>query len=77
MFMTPVVYAADVQSLWLRRLIAWNPLTYLIGGARDLVLEGRIGQPSAYAASVLLAAGVFLAAWRLFFMSEQKVAEKF
>lgn len=77
MFMTPVVYAADVPSAWLQRLIAWNPLTYLIGGARDLVLEGRIGQPSGYAASVLLAAAVFLGAWRLFFMSEQKVAEKF
>jgi lipopolysaccharide transport system permease protein len=77
MFMTPVVYAGDVQSAWLQRLVAWNPLTYLVGGARDLVLEGRIGQPSAYVASVVLAAAVFLAAWRLFFMSEQKVAERF
>ena len=77
MFMTPVVYAADVESAWLQRLIAWNPLTYLVGGARDVVLEGRIAHPSGYAASVLLAASVFLAAWRLFFMSEQKVAEKF
>ena len=77
MFMTPVVYAGDVQSEWLQRLIAWNPLTYLVGGARDLVLEGGIGHPSAYTASVVLAAAVFLAAWRLFFMSEQKVAEKF
>jgi len=77
MFMTPVVYAADVPSAWLQRLIAWNPLTYLVGGARDLVLEGRIGQPSGYGVSVLLAAAVFLCAWRLFFMSEQKVAEKF
>jgi lipopolysaccharide transport system permease protein len=77
MFMTPVVYAADVESAWLQRLIAWNPLTYLVGGARDVVLEGGIAHPSEYAASVLLAASVFLAAWRLFFMSEQKVAEKF
>ncbi|HKT35408.1 MAG TPA: ABC transporter permease [Nitrospira sp.] len=77
MFLTPVVYAGDVQSPWLQCLVAWNPLTYLVGGARDVVLEGRIGQPSAYVASVVLAAAVFLAAWRLFFMSEQKVAEKF
>jgi hypothetical protein len=41
------------------------------------VLQGRIAHPSGYAASVLLAASIFLAAWRLFFMSEQKVAEKF
>jgi homopolymeric O-antigen transport system permease protein len=77
MFMTPVVYAADVESAWLQRLIAWNPLTYLVGGAREVVLEGRIAHPIGYAASVLLAAAVFLGAWRLFFMSEQKVAEKF
>jgi lipopolysaccharide transport system permease protein len=77
MFMTPILYAGDVHSPWLQRLVAWNPLTYLVGGARELVLEGRIGQPSAYVASVVLAAAVFLAAWRLFFMSEQKVAEKF
>ena len=77
MFMTPVVYAAGVESAWLQRLIAWNPLTYLVGGARDVVLQGRIAHPSGYAVSVLLAASIFLAAWRLFFMSEQKVAEKF
>ena len=77
MFMTPVVYAGDVHHSWLQRLVAWNPLTYLVGGARDLVLEGRIGQPLAYVASVVLAAAVFLTSWRLFFMSEQKVAEKF
>ena len=77
MFVTPVIYTGDIQNPWLQRMLAWNPLTYLVGGARDLVLEGRVGQPSRYAASVLLAAAVFLAAWRLFFMSEQKVAEKF
>jgi lipopolysaccharide transport system permease protein len=77
MFVTPVVYGSDVQSEWLQRLICWNPLTYLVGEARDLVLKGRIGHPSAYAVSILLAAAVFLTAWRLFFMSEQKVAEKF
>jgi lipopolysaccharide transport system permease protein len=77
MFMTPVIYAGDVHNPWLHRLVTWNPLTYLVGGARDLVLEGRIGEPSAYVTCVVLAAAVFFAAWRLFFMSEQKVAEKF
>jgi lipopolysaccharide transport system permease protein len=76
MFLTPVVYAGDIQNAWLQRLVAWNPLTYLVGGARDVLLEGRIGQPARYAASVVLAASVFLAAWRLFFMSEQKVVER-
>src|SRR5262249_39831159 len=77
MFVTPVIYTADVKNEWLQRLIWWNPLTYLVGGARDLVFEGRIGHPAAYAVSVLVATTVFLAAWRLFFLSEQIVAEKF
>jgi len=77
MFVTPVVYASSVQNEWLQHLIWWNPLTYLVCGARYLVLEGRIGHPSFYAGSVILAVVTFLAAWRLFFLSEQKVAEKF
>jgi lipopolysaccharide transport system permease protein len=76
MFFTPVVYASQVQNEWLQHLICWNPLTYLVGSARDLVLQGRIEHPSAYALSTILAVASFLAAWRLFFLSEQKVAEK-
>jgi ABC-type polysaccharide/polyol phosphate export permease len=77
MFLTPVIYAPGIQSEWLQRLIWWNPLTYLVGGARDLVLHGRIDHPSGYAGSVFLAVVMFLLSWRLFFLSEQKVAEKF
>ena len=77
MFVTPVVYASSVENAWLQRLIWWNPMTYLVGGARDLVLVGRIEHPTYYAGSVILAAVIFLAAWRFFFLSEQKVAERF
>lgn len=76
MFVTPVIYAANVPHDWLQRVIWWNPLTYLVGGARDLLLEGRIDHLSSYACAVAFALGVFLMAWRLFFLSEQKVAER-
>lgn len=76
MFATPVIYASNVPHDWLQRVIWWNPLTYLVGGARDLLLEGRINHVSSYAGAVAFALGLFLLAWRLFFLSEQKVAER-
>jgi lipopolysaccharide transport system permease protein len=76
MFATPVIYASNVPHDWLQRVIWWNPLTYLVGGARDLLLEGRINHVSSYAGAVAFALGLFFLAWRLFFLSEQKVAER-
>ena len=76
MFATPVIYASNIPHDWLQRVIWWNPLTYLVGGARDLLLEGRIDHASSYAGAVAFALCLFLMAWRLFFLSEQKVAER-
>ena len=77
MFLTPVIYAPGIQNEWLQRLIWLNPLTYLVGGARDLALHGRIDHLPGYTGSVFLTVVIFLLSWRLFFLSEQKVAEKF
>jgi ABC-type polysaccharide/polyol phosphate export permease len=42
MFITPVIYSEQIESTMLRRVIAWNPITYLIAAPRDLVLSGSI-----------------------------------
>ena len=76
MFVTPVIYAPDFQNETLQAVIWWNPLTYLVGGARDIVLYGRIDHPGGYAWATLFSTLVFFLFWRLFFLSEQKVAEK-
>lgn len=76
MFFTPVIYAPDAGNDVLHQLIRWNPLTYLIGGARDLLISGTIRDPQTYAGAVSFAMTVFLLSWRIFFISEQKVAEK-
>jgi homopolymeric O-antigen transport system permease protein len=76
MFVTPVIYAPGFKNEVLQAIIWWNPLTYLVGGARDIVLHGRIDHPSGYAWAALFSMLVFLLSWRLFFLSEQKVAEK-
>lgn len=76
MFFTPVVYGQNIPNRILQTVITWNPMTYLIGSARDIVLNGRIENQSAYLYSCLLAFIIFLFSWRLFFLSEIKVAEK-
>jgi ABC-type polysaccharide/polyol phosphate export permease len=76
MFITPVIYSPKFESQALQGVIWLNPLTYLVGGAREVVLNGRIDHSLGYAWSVLFALLVFLLSWRLFFLSSQRVAEK-
>ncbi len=76
MFLTPIVYGPGVRGELAQLVIELNPMTYLIGSARDTLLYGRIVNLEAYLLSCLLAASVFLVSWRLFFLSEHKVAEK-
>lgn len=76
MFFTPVIYAPEAGNELLREFIWLNPLTYLVGGARDLMISGTIRDAQGYAVAVSFAVAVFLLSWRIFFISEQKVAEK-
>lgn len=76
MFFTPVIYTPEAGNELLRQCIRLNPLTYLVGGARDLMVSGTIQDAHAYAVAVSFAVAVFLLSWRIFFISEQKVAEK-
>lgn len=76
MFLTPIVYGPGDRGEIAQLVIKWNPMTHLIGSARDILLYGRIDNPQAYVLSCLLAIAVFLISWRLFFLSEHKVAEK-
>lgn len=76
MYLTPVIYAPEQKSELIRTVVYWNPLSYLVGGARDVILYGRIASPAGYAASSALALALFLFTWRLFYLSEHKVAER-
>jgi lipopolysaccharide transport system permease protein len=76
MFVTPVIYSPNVSDALLQQVIWHNPMTYLVAGPRDLLLSGSMEHLRGYAASATMALGVFLLAWRLFFIAEQKVVEK-
>jgi len=76
MFLTPIIYAPGIQNPTIQFISKWNPLAYLIGGPRDIILYGRIDSPVGYAISSILALVIFLLSWRFFFLSEHKIAEK-
>ena len=75
-YLTPVIYSADVVHPMLAKIVRLNPLSYLICGARDLILYGRIEHFGAYLAYSAMALVAFLSAWRLFFLCEDKVVER-
>lgn len=76
MFLTPVIYTPKINNELIQIIIKWNPLSYLIGGTRDIILFGRIDNLYGYIISTSFSIIIFLFSWRLFFLSESKVAEK-
>ena len=75
-YVTPVIYAPTFKNPILQAIIKWNPLTYLIGVPRDIVIYGRIDHFERFVITSLLSLLIFLFSWRLFFVSEDKVIEK-
>ncbi len=76
MYITPVIYSPDVDNPLLQTVIKWNPMTYLLIGARDLFVYNRLQDPLAFGLVSLLSIAVFLIVWRVFYVSEEKVIEK-
>lgn len=76
MYITPVIYAPDTGNAFFQKVIAWNPLTYLVGAVRDLIVYGRFDSWEGYIYSASISLVVFLLSWRFFYMAEHKVIEK-
>ncbi|HME44450.1 MAG TPA: ABC transporter permease [Syntrophorhabdales bacterium] len=75
-YVTPVIYAPTFQNPVLQTIIKWNPLTYLIGIPRDIIIYGRVDHLDRFVITSLVSLLVFSFSWRLFFVSEDKVIEK-
>jgi lipopolysaccharide transport system permease protein len=75
MFLTPVIYSPDVDNATLQSVIRLNPLTYLVGVPRDILLRSRIDHVAGYLGSMGVGVVVFVLGWRLFVISEQRIAE--
>jgi len=75
-YVTPIVYSEKVQSEMLQLIIKWNPLSHLIGTAREVLISGNLNFSSAYWYSSLLALVLLLLAMRVYKVSERKVIER-
>ncbi len=88
MMLTPVVYVARTpqelatmaRATWWDSFLCYvnlyNPLTYLVCSARDIILKGELYDNRGFAICAAGSVFVFLISWRLFFISEDKVIER-
>lgn len=76
MYVTPVIYSSKIGNGTLQTIMKYNPLTYLVGNVRDMIIYGRFDNPDRFIYATLLSLAVFLFSWRLFYISEEKVIEK-
>ncbi len=76
LFITPIIYSSDVDSPLLKTIITWNPLTYLVCSARDIMLFGRLYDVQGFLISSAGSLAVFILCVRLFYLAEHKVVER-
>jgi len=75
-FLTPVIYAPNFSNPFLMAVVKWNPLTYIVSAPRDMIVYGKINNVEQFLITSLVSFALFLLAWRLFYVSEEKVIEK-
>ena len=76
MYMTPVIYSDKVDSQFAQTIIKWNPLTYLVCSARDIIIYGKLYNASGYFFCTLISFLLFMISWRLFYVSEDRIIER-
>jgi len=76
MYATPLIYSSKVDNALIQLVIKWNPMTYLVCSARDIIIYGRLYNPPVYFFCSALCAILFLISWRLFYVSEEKIIER-
>lgn len=73
---TPVVYSHKIDVPFVRTILKWNPLTYLICSCRDIIIKGELYYPKLYFVCSAACLVIFLISWRLFYVSEHKIVER-
>ena len=75
LFLTPILYAKPKMGI-LADLTRLNPVYYLIAGARDLVLAGRLSEPGGFAISVLFSMAAFALSLVIFHVTGTRITER-
>jgi lipopolysaccharide transport system permease protein len=76
MYVTPVIYSDKVNSAFAKSIIKWNPLTYLVCSARDIIIYGRLYDFGGFFICAGISFLIFLISWRLFYVSEDRIIER-
>jgi len=76
MYLTPIIYSGSIKNAYVQEIIKWNPLTYLVCSARDIIIYGRLYNTGGYFLCAGLSLLLFMVSWRLFFISENKIIER-
>jgi len=76
MYVTPIIYSDKINNHVVQTIIKWNPLTYLVCSARDIIIYGRLYNYKGYLICSFISLLLFLISWRLFYVSEDKIIER-
>lgn len=76
MYLTPVVYSTNVNSDFLQTAFAYNPLTYLLGVPRNLLVGLPVEHWDRYWIATAVAVAIFLIVVWFFFRSVFKIVER-
>lgn len=76
MWVTPVVYSTKLDNELIQKIVPFNPLTYLVSSARDIVITGNLYEPRFFFICSGLSFIFFLIALRLFWVSEHRLIER-
>lgn len=75
MFLTPVIYPAKADG-GASLINVLNPVTPFVVAAQDLAVKGTLTQPVHYAIGCAVSVIVFFVGWRIFHLSEPRIAER-
>lgn len=75
-WITPIIFSDRLDKAWARALVEWNPLTYLVCSARDIILFGRLYDSNGYWISTALSVMLFVLSWRAFYISQTRIIER-
>lgn len=76
MFLTPVVYTANVSAGYLQSIVRYNPLTYLVGLPRDVLVSGHINHIWATVVCASVSIFIFFVTYRMLIKVGRRVLER-
>ncbi|CAK0768474.1 Transport permease protein [Azospirillaceae bacterium] len=77
MYITPVIYTpSTIQNRFIKALIEWNPITYLVDVPRSLICLGHTVNSNAYLFVAVTTIFFIVVGLRVFYLLEDMVAER-